>query len=73
MFEISKEMVTDIYNEMFRRMENFIGDGWFDEEAEVEEYRKAMTEGIYSSLICLSTNWPEVSRYIIEEEEARRC
>lgn len=67
--EITREQVEAIYAEVERRIESDVRDGAFENQDEINEYRKAMFQGLYSALIVLSNNWSEVVTRMIDPVE----
>lgn len=66
-----KPQIEVIYDEVERRMRAFIDDDYYT-EAEINEERRAMMQGVYSVLSTLASNWPEVRHWTdeIESEES---
>lgn len=62
--------IEAIYDEVDRRMQAFIDDDYYT-EAEINEERRAMMQGVYSVLSTLAGNWPEV-RHWTDKIEAER-
>lgn len=73
----SKADVQAVYDEVDRRISRGIKDGEFAAEdgytypEAIESYRLEMLQGVYSVLMVLSSNWPEV-RIMCENEEEHR-
>lgn len=70
--KISFEHVSKTYNEIERRLEIMAGDGALDSEFEFLEQRKAMLEGVYSTFMMISDNWPETRHFcdLVERERS---
>lgn len=64
----TEEDVKRVYAEFERRMRSFYKDGAFEDERDAEEFRRAMRQGIYGTLMVLSSNWSEVS-YMFDKVE----
>ena len=64
--EFTREDIHNVYNEMKRRIEH-IKYG-LNTEDEIIEYKKAMLQGTYSTLMVLSSNWADVLSWMFDEE-----
>lgn len=69
--KIKKEHVSKSYNEIDRRIEIMIHDGDFSNETEIQEYRNAMLQGLYSTFMMISDNWPDVRSWCDTAERER--
>ena len=65
----NKKDVERVYDEVDRRIQLITDDGEFDWLSDLVEYRKAMLQGVYSTLMVTSRNWPDVSSWCREIEE----
>lgn len=72
--EIGPLNVKDVFDEVDRRMEVEMKEGGFAgwTQDEVNTYRDAMLQGVYSVLIVLAKDWPAVVWMCDSEEERRR-
>lgn len=61
--EIYREHVKKVYNEIERRLEGMVRNGYFGCEEEVGEARKSMLQGVYCTFMMISDNWPDVRLY----------
>ena len=61
--------VEGVYDEIDRRIEMLIRDGLTPDD--IKEERKSMLQGVYSTLMTLSSNWPDVRSCCDREEEKR--
>lgn len=57
-FEFNKEQIQAVADEVERRMQTYTTDLW--SEAEIEDIRRTMWQGVYSTLCVMASNWPEV-------------
>lgn len=57
-FEFNKEQIQTIADEVERRMRTYTTDIYT--EAEIEDIRRSMWQGVYSTLCVMASNWPEV-------------
>ena len=62
--------VARVYDEVERRMLDLYKEGLWSSK-ELREERVAMTQGIYSAMMVIADNWPEV-RAACDREESRR-
>ena len=71
--EFVKSEIEAVYAEVERRIQNDVRDGAFEFQHEIDEYRKAMLQGVYSALIVLSKDWSNVVTQMIDpiEEDLR--
>lgn len=62
--------IEAVYNEVDRRIKHMTEDGEFEWVSEIVEYRNAMLQGVYGTLMVQAANWPEVVGWsdVIEEE-----
>ena len=73
----SEADVQAVYDEVDRRINAGIKEGDFTSEdgyiypETINSYRRDVLQGVYSVLMVLSSNWPEV-RIMCENEEERR-
>lgn len=67
--EITVKDVSNILEEVERRIQIGINDGDFDNVREIEDCRSDMMQGVYSTLMVISSNWPDVVRMIDKELE----
>lgn len=67
MYRFTESDVEDVYREMERRIEGVIADG---DVENADDLRKDMLQGVYGTLMVLSSNWPEVRHLcdVIEEQ-----
>ena len=74
----TREQVEAVYDEVDRRLEMDIRDGYFYnkqgnfQDAEYKDYRAAMLQGVYSALMATASNWSEVVTSMIVPIEERR-
>ena len=68
LFEFSKADVERVYDEVERRLEMLAAEFSTDE---LMETKKDMMQGVYSSLMVLAKNWPEVRLMTDQIEEER--
>ena len=74
---ITKRAVNMAYNEIERRLAHIVYEGAFGDDGgeemtrEIEEYREAMLQGLYSTFMMIADNWPEV-RHWCDVAEAER-
>ena len=66
------EDVTRVYDEVDRRIESDRMLGLFETDGEIKEYRKAMMQGVYGTLMVLADNWSEVRCRMIDRIEDER-
>lgn len=66
--KFDKEQIKAIYDEVDRRMYLMIADDYYT-EADINNERRAMMQGVYSVLSTLASNWPEVRSWTDEIEE----
>lgn len=57
-FEFNKEQIQAVADEVERRMQTYTTDIW--SETEIEDIRRTMWQGVYSTLCVMASNWPEV-------------
>lgn len=57
-FEFNKEQIQTIADEVERRVQMYPVDVYT--EIEVEDARRTMWQGVYSTLCVMASNWPEV-------------
>lgn len=57
-FEFNKDQIQTIADEVERRMRTYTTDIYT--EAEIEDIRRSMWQGVYSTLCVMASNWPEV-------------
>lgn len=57
--DITMEDLEKIYDEVERRVQIDVNDGCFDDIKQVQEYRNALMQGVYSALRILSNDWVE--------------
>lgn len=67
--DYKREDIERIYDEVDRRIEMEIKDGGFKYISEVVEYRKAMLQGVYSTLMVTAKDWPQVVFWTDQIEE----
>lgn len=60
--------VERVYDEVERRMQLLYAEGGWTSK-ELREERVAMTQGVYSALMMLSENWPDVRAACDEVED----
>ena len=63
-FEFNKEQIQTIADEVERRMRTYTTDIYT--EAEIEDIRRSMWQGVYSMLCVMASNWPEVRNWTDE-------
>ena len=63
-FECNKEQIQAVADEVERRMQTYTTDIW--SETEIEDTRRSMWQGVYSTLCVMASNWPEVRDWIDE-------
>ena len=68
--KIEREQVAKIYDEVDRRIDLLIRDDVLDAE-QIREERISMLQGVYSTLMAISSNWPDVRYWCDQEEEER--
>ena len=51
------EEVERVYDEIYRRLDNEIRMGLIETETEINEYKNAMLQGVYGTLMILAENW----------------
>ena len=64
-----KDDVERVYDEVDRRIADYIKDDAFEWLSDMIEYRKAMLQGVYSTLMVTASNWPDVAAWCREIEE----
>lgn len=69
--KIEKYHVNKTYNEIDRRIDDMIHDGALETPEEIREERNAMLQGVYSTYMMISDNWPDV-RYWCDVNERER-
>lgn len=69
--KIEKYHVIKTYNEIDRRIEGMIHDGALETPEEIREERNAMLQGVYSTYMMISDNWPDVCEWCRHSEEER--
>lgn len=67
--EFTKQEIEAVYAEVERRIESDVRDGAFENQDEINEYRKAMLQGVYSALMVLSKDWSAVVTHMIDPIE----
>lgn len=76
-FKFEEEDISRVYDEVQRRIEldvhDLFEDGISGEELSniIRETRLAMLQGVYSTLMVLSADWPEVVQMTSKEENKR--
>ena len=69
-YKFTKEDVERVYDEVERRIQIDVRDDCFDTQDEIIEYRNAMLQGVYGTLMVLASNWPDVRSMTDVIEEA---
>lgn len=69
-FEFNKEQIQTIADEVERRMRTYTTDIYT--EAEIEDIRRTMWQGVYSTLCVMASNWPEVRNWTDEVQGRRK-
>ena len=69
--KIERDQVTKVYDEVARRIDDEIRDGMLETAGDVHEEWCIMLQGVYSTLMMLAGNWPEVRSWCDEEEAER--
>lgn len=64
--------IERVYAEVDRRIDIDTKEGGFCSIDEIEEYRRAMVQGVYGTLMVLSSNWPDVRCSMIDKIEEMR-
>lgn len=67
----TEQDIRDVYDEVDRRISMDIAEGEFEWDYEIIEYRNAMLQGVYGTLMIQSANWPDVTWWIDEIEKER--
>lgn len=67
---VTSEQVGAVFDEMERRISIDVREGYIEAQ-DIPEYRKAMLQGVYGTLMAISANWPDVVRMMDVEEENR--
>lgn len=57
----TREDIEAVYDEVDRRIEFETKDGTFDTIFERWDYRAAMLQGVYGTLMVTAQNWPDVA------------
>lgn len=76
-FKFEEEDISRVYDEVQRRLEldvrDLCEDGISGEELSniIRETRLAMLQGVYSTLMMLSADWPDVVQMTSKEENER--
>ena len=70
-YTFTKENMEAVINEVSRRVRHEIDAGELQTQGEIHEYWNSMMQGVYSTLMVLSTNWPDVVQMLdpIEQNE----
>ena len=77
MMKYTREDIHAVYDEVNRRVQCDINDGYLTDEegyipAEaIKEYRKTILQGVYATFMMLSDDWPFVRQMCLEEGENR--
>lgn len=74
----TREDIQAVYDEVERRVQCDIKNGYLTAEdgyipaGAIENYRGVLLQGVYSVLMTLSDDWPNVRQMCLEEEESRK-
>lgn len=74
----TRKDIQAVYDEVERRIQMDIKNGYLADDngyipAEaIESYRGILLQGVYSVLMTLSDDWPNVRQTCLEEEESRK-
>lgn len=68
----TREDIERVYDEIDRRIDADKACGLFTNESEIKEYRNAMMQGVYGTLMALASNWSDVRCTMIDPIEEVR-
>lgn len=72
-YTFNKEQIKTVMKEVERRVQIDVDDALADGAevtvADIREYRADLMQGVYGTLMVLSTNWPDVRMMLDEIEE----
>lgn len=71
MYDFTRSDITKVCDEVDRRINIAINYGDLESQDEIDGYRTVMMQGVYSTLMVLSKDWPAVIQMIRVEEEER--
>ena len=67
----TQEDIERILNEVERRIDIEVKDGMFTHQDEIKEYLAVMMQGVYSTLMVTSDDWPSVVTMLDKSEDER--
>ena len=68
--KLTKEDIAKVYDEIDRRVNMDMKDGFLDGDS-VEDYYKTLLQGVYGAIMAISDNWCDITSWMDEIEVDR--